>query len=199
MQSLKAKNINLIQRLNESNSKKAQRGSGKARLILPVVLLVLIVLGVMSYFWFKLLPEQAAAYLAAASYLSNEQNIADAEQAAQLTKLRDALAEEQQNLGRALAALDSYPDFDRALYNFLAQCIGSTPALIDNISYDQTSGVLAMSGVAPDAVKSADFAEKLRRADHFQAVAYYGYDGGEEGYNFTVQCLLKGTEEEAAL
>lgn len=185
MQALKGKNIDLVQRLTLAESKK-KKGGGKAKFILPVILLVLLVGGAAGYIWLKLVPEQVIDLAKVNAYINDENNVALLAQSEALARARDMLLTERDDLEAALNAIDSYPEWERKVYNALAAAADETPVVIDSISYDRAGGAVSIQGRGPDAVKSADFAETLRKNELFAALYYYGYGAGDisgEGAN----------------
>ena len=197
MKALKAKNINLAERLAEAKSKRQGQGRGKVRLMLPVIILLLIIGGVMSWFWFKLLPEQAEACQQAVAYLNDEAHTETYNNALLLTAERDALQLACNSLEEALDNINSYQELNRELYGVLSGAAGATPVMLTNIFYNRDSGALSLTGLTADAQHSADFAEKLRTSGTFTDIAYYGYELGDGSYSFMLDCLVPSPQNAA--
>lgn len=127
----------------------------------------------------------------AQSYLNNAEN------KAQLATAQKT-AEELQKVNASLSGitgltklLSTYPKLGKNVFNAITTACENRITL-DNIEYENTTGVLKLSASAISNEDASKFVDRLRATGFFDTnISYYGFSGENGKFNFSANCPLK--------
>lgn len=169
------------------NSKKSDVGKRRVRIIAPISVLAVALLGVAAVVFAEIREKTDALD---GIQLQMEQRQTGYEQARALSDECAKLEERYNQLAAGRFLFTINPPLTRELFTQVRACAGD----IFNISayaYDETTRTLTVNASADSVNEVPKFVERLRDTELFESVQYTGYTSeSEETYFCTVGCTL---------
>ncbi len=194
MTKLKPRNLNFLQAYEDVRKSAGKKKAGRTfAVIAPLALLAAALLTV-----FLLLVAGNAERVMRLAALEEQMAVLrpQYDETLALTERRSALNAELAALEAGLAASETAPTVDKALFAAVSECAGDI-FTISLYRYEEQARLLSIDASAPSVNDVPDLVECLRATGLFSSVRYTGYTSDADGvYSCTVDCaLLEGVPE----
>jgi hypothetical protein len=181
----------LYKALKNSKVKKEKNQAGILLAIIPI--LVLLILGVISYWLYVKNNELSAEIDKINEYLNNPDISKKYEEVVEIKDKQKELNDKKDFLKKFRDNYNSYPLFNSELFKKIEACLKSD-IVIHDISYSSSVGgaSLVMQVSTTDIKAASTFTQDLSATQLFEKVSYDGWSQSRENeYTFKVTCLLK--------
>ena len=189
MNRLLHKDLDLLTAIRRNEEKDRVKTKRFLIYLFPAALLAffLLVFGILRLIGFFSQMEITRLQNSIAQISVSEQYQAAAENELKITTLSTYYS----NLKMIREAADSYPQLTQSLFDAIGTAAGGS-AVVSQMSYQNSTGVLVLIGTTSDARGTANFVERLRNTGFFDGITYTGYQSerSDEGYQFDIQCAL---------
>lgn len=125
-------------------------------------------------------------------YINDENNKATYNQSLEVKAAAERATLQKTNLETNLAAIASYPDVDKALFDAIANAATANGVTLGTYGYAANSGYLAITGCSAQSPASITaFIRAAEATGLFASTEYQGFSGGGEGgYSYNVSFYL---------
>lgn len=126
-------------------------------------------------------------------YINDENNKASYNQSLETKAAADAATLQKTNLEANLAAIASYPDVDKKLFDAIANAATANGVTLGTYGYSGSTGYIAISGcTAPSPASITEFIRAAETTGLFVDFEYQGFSGAGEGggYSYNVSFYL---------
>ena len=189
MNRLLNKDLDLLSAIRRNEEKDRAKTKRLLIYLFPAFLLkfFLLIFGILRLTGFFTQLEMNRLQKSIAEITASEQYQAAAENELKITTLNTY----HSNLQLVRDAADSFPELTQNLFDAIETAAGGS-AVVNQMSYQNSTGVLLLIGSTSDARETANFVERLRNTGLFSGITYTGYQSGrsESGYQFDIQCAL---------
>lgn len=190
LQYLEHNTMNFLERYETVVEGKSQdKGLEAYKKPIMILMIVLVVIGVIAQ---GLNIYSGMRIKSLEKYINDENNQASYNQSLETKAAAERAQLQKTNLETNLAAIASYPDLDKALFDALGNAATSNGVTLGSYGYAGGTGYLAITGCSAQSPASITaFIRAAEATGLFTSVEYQGFSGGGEGgYSYNVSFYL---------